>query len=199
MNSIIDSIRPAFEQDLPWADAILDTVGGSTLQRCVARLKPGGKLVTSVSAQPLPAGAVFFYAEVTTARLQTLTTMFDAGRTTRACRLNPAAFRGAPGAGHAGGRTHKSGKIVLRSGARSKTDLRSKVWSPKTLGLIGNAARANARVTDSNPLASKSHCWVSGRLEARTPVRKLGADLAPRPFGPRAIESAIRCKACRSS
>src|SRR5208283_3443349 len=62
--------------------SILDTVGGSTFQRCLAALKPGGKLVTSVSTQPLPAEAIFFYAEVTAARLQTLTTLFDAGRIT---------------------------------------------------------------------------------------------------------------------
>jgi NADPH:quinone reductase-like Zn-dependent oxidoreductase len=80
VKSIIDSGEPAFEQKLPRVDAILDTVGGITLQRCVAALKPGGKLVTSVSTQPLPAGAVFFYAEVTTARLQTIATLFDAGR-----------------------------------------------------------------------------------------------------------------------
>jgi NADPH:quinone reductase-like Zn-dependent oxidoreductase len=49
VKSIIDSSKPAFEQDLPQVDVILDTVGGSTFQRCVAALKPGGKLVTSVS------------------------------------------------------------------------------------------------------------------------------------------------------
>src|ERR1700680_836704 len=65
VKSIIDSSKPAFEQDLPQLDAILDTVGGSTFQRCIAALKPGGKLVTSVSTQPLPVGAIFFYAEVT--------------------------------------------------------------------------------------------------------------------------------------
>ena len=82
VKSIIDSSKPAFEHDLPQVDAILDTVGGGTLQRCVAALKPGGKVVTSVSAQSLAAGAIFFYAEVTTARLLTLTPMFDAGRIT---------------------------------------------------------------------------------------------------------------------
>jgi len=82
VKSIIDSNKPAFEQDLPRVDVILDTVGGSTFQRCVAALKPGGKLVTSVSTQPMPAGAIFFYAEVTTARLQTLTPLFEAGRIT---------------------------------------------------------------------------------------------------------------------
>jgi NADPH:quinone reductase-like Zn-dependent oxidoreductase len=114
--SIIDSSKPAFEKDLPQVDAILDTVGGSTVQRCVAALKPGGKLVTSVSTQPLPAGAVFFYAEVTTARLQTIATLFDAGRiTTRVGSVLPLSearqaqdmLAGAP---------HKPGKIVLEIG-----------------------------------------------------------------------------------
>jgi NADPH:quinone reductase-like Zn-dependent oxidoreductase len=116
LKSIIDSRKPAFEQDLPQVDAILDTVGGSTLQRCVAALKPGGKLVTSISTQPLPTGAIFFYAEVTTARLQTLTTLFDAGRiTARVGSILPLSdarqaqrmLAGAP---------HKSGKIVLQIG-----------------------------------------------------------------------------------
>jgi NADPH:quinone reductase-like Zn-dependent oxidoreductase len=97
-------------------DAILDTVGGSTFQRCVAALKPGGKLVTSVSAQSLPAGAIFFYAEVTTARLQTIAALFDAGKITSRvgsvlplseARQAQAMLAGAP---------HKPGKIVLQVG-----------------------------------------------------------------------------------
>jgi len=116
VKSIIDSSKPAFEKDLPQVDAILDTVGGSTFQRCVAALKPGGKLITSVSTQPLPAEAIFFYAEVTTARLQTLKTLFEAGRiTARVGSILPLSearqaqrmLAGAP---------HKSGKIVLQIG-----------------------------------------------------------------------------------
>jgi NADPH:quinone reductase-like Zn-dependent oxidoreductase len=116
VKSILDSSKPAFEQDLPQVDAILDTVGGSRLQRCIPALKPGGKLVTSVSTQPLPAGAIFFYAEVTTTRLQTLTTLFDAGRiTARVGSILPLSearqaqlmLAGAP---------HKPGKIVLQIG-----------------------------------------------------------------------------------
>jgi NADPH:quinone reductase-like Zn-dependent oxidoreductase len=117
VKSIIDSSELAFEHDLPQVDAILDTVGGSTLQRCVAALKPGGKLVTSVAARPLPAGAIFFYAEVTTARLQTLRPLFDAGRITvrvgsrlplSEARQAQAMLAGAP---------HKLGKIVLEIGS----------------------------------------------------------------------------------
>ena len=116
VKSIIDSSKPAFEKDLPRVDAILDTVGGSTFQRCVAVLKPGGKLVTSVSAQSLPAGAIFFYAEATTARLQTIAALFDAGKITSRvgsvlplseARQAQAMLAGAP---------HKPGKIVLRVG-----------------------------------------------------------------------------------
>ena len=111
---IVDSSRPAFEQNLPQVDSILDTVGGSTVQRCISALRPGGKLVTSVSTEPRPEGAVFFYAEVTSARLQTLTDLFDAGRITpRVGSILPLAdarqaqrmLAGAP---------HKPGKIVLR-------------------------------------------------------------------------------------
>jgi len=116
VESIIDPSKPAFEKDLPQVDAILDTVGGNTLQRLVAALKPGGKLVTSVSSQSLPAEAVFFYAEVTTARLQTITTLFDSGRITARvgsvlplleARQAQAMLAGAP---------HMPGKIVLQIG-----------------------------------------------------------------------------------
>ena len=116
VKSIVDSSKPEFEKDLPQVDVILDTVGGNTAQRCAVALKPGGKLVTSVSTQPLPAEAVFFYAEVTTPRLQTLTALFDAGRiTARVGSILPLSearqaqymLAGAP---------HKSGKIVLQIG-----------------------------------------------------------------------------------
>jgi NADPH:quinone reductase-like Zn-dependent oxidoreductase len=55
-------------------------VGGGTLQRCVAALKDRGKLVTLVSTQQLPAGTIFFYAEVTTELPRTLTKLSDDGR-----------------------------------------------------------------------------------------------------------------------
>jgi NADPH:quinone reductase-like Zn-dependent oxidoreductase len=115
VQSIIDSNKPAFEQDLPQVDAILDTVGGSTFQRCIAALKPGGKLVTSVSTQP-PPGVIFFYAEVTTARLQTLTTLFDAGRiTARVGSILPLS-EARQAQGMLAGAPHKPGKIILQIG-----------------------------------------------------------------------------------
>jgi NADPH:quinone reductase-like Zn-dependent oxidoreductase len=81
---IVDSTAAQFEKDLPRVDTILDCVGGSILERCLPSLKPGGKLVTVVSTQPLPQRAdvqpIFFYAEVTAARLRTLTTLFEERR-----------------------------------------------------------------------------------------------------------------------
>jgi len=114
--SIIDSSKPAFEKDLPQVDAILDTVGGSTFQRCVAALKPGGKLVTSVSTRPLPAEAIFFYAEVTTARLQTITALFDAGRITARVGSVLPLSEARQAQDMLAGAPHKHGKIVLEIG-----------------------------------------------------------------------------------
>jgi NADPH:quinone reductase-like Zn-dependent oxidoreductase len=114
VKSVIDSSKPAFERDLPQVDVMLDTVGGSTFQRCVAALKPGGKLVTSVSTQPLPAGAIFFYAEVTTARLQTLTPLFEAGRITARVGSVLPLSEARQAQDMLAGAPHKSGKIVLQ-------------------------------------------------------------------------------------
>ena len=116
VKSIIDSSKPAFEKDLPQVDAILDTVGGSTFQRCVAALKPGGKPVTSVSTQPLPAEAIFFYAEVTTARLQTIATLFDAGRITARVGSVLPLSEARQAQDMLAGTPHKPGKIVLEIG-----------------------------------------------------------------------------------
>lgn len=112
--SIIDSSQPAFEQNLPQVDTILDTVGGATLERCVRALKPGGKLVTVVSTQQLPAGAIFFYAEVTTERLQTLTKLFEDRRIS--ARVGSVLPLSEARHAHAmlAGAPHKSGKIVLQ-------------------------------------------------------------------------------------
>ncbi len=115
VRSIIDSRKPAFEKDLPQADAILDTVGGSTIQRCFTALKPGGKLVTSVPTLP-PPEAVFFYAEVTTARLQTITTLFDAGRITARVGSVLPLSEARQAQGMLAGAPHKPGKIVLDIG-----------------------------------------------------------------------------------
>ena len=49
VESIVDSDASNFERELPPVDAILDMVGAGTLMRCLAALKPGGKVVSLVS------------------------------------------------------------------------------------------------------------------------------------------------------
>ena len=76
---IADSEAPDFGRGLPKVDAILDLVGGEILQKSVAALKEGGKLISVVSGEGSFNGVkpVFFYAEVTTARLRKITAMFE--------------------------------------------------------------------------------------------------------------------------
>ena len=111
-----DPEAPDFERALPQVDAILDTTGGETLQRCLGALKAGGKLVTVSTAPPLEGKVqpVFFYAEVTTARLRLLNPLFERGiisaRVGSVLPLTEARsahemLAGAP---------HKPGKIVLQ-------------------------------------------------------------------------------------
>ena len=84
--AVVDSSGRDFERALPKVDAILDLVGAGTLERCMGALKSGGKLVTVVTQYPAPKRAnvetVFFYAEVTTARLRVLTGLFESGKIT---------------------------------------------------------------------------------------------------------------------
>ena len=84
VSMIVDSEAPDFGRELPRVDAILDLVGGKMVKQCVGALKENGKLVSAVSDQiPLhrpDVKPVFFYAEVTTARLRKLTEMFEGGQ-----------------------------------------------------------------------------------------------------------------------
>jgi len=95
VTAIFDSNAPGFEGRLPQVDAILDTIGDATLERCLGALKPGGKLVTAVPAATTPQDKVqpiTFYAEVTTARLRLLNPLFESGRiTTRVGSVLPLA------------------------------------------------------------------------------------------------------------
>jgi NADPH:quinone reductase-like Zn-dependent oxidoreductase len=117
VETILDSGAVGFETSLPQVDAVLDTVGGETVQRCSAAVRPGGRLVSVASTQlPQRAGmqSVFFYAEVTSERLRTLTDLFETRKISpRVGSVLPLAearsahemLAGAP---------HKNGKIVLQ-------------------------------------------------------------------------------------
>ncbi len=116
---IVDSDAPDFARGLPKVDAIADLVGGETLQKCVGALKENGKLITVVSDKVEGIGGVkpvFFYAEVTTARLRRITEMFEEGKIharvgsvlpLEEARQALEMLAGAP---------HERGKIMLRVG-----------------------------------------------------------------------------------
>ena len=71
-----DVVRPV--------DVVIDTVGGETRERAFGVLKPGGILVTVVSTEFVRARSdvrsAFFYAEVTTARLNAMSPFLESGK-----------------------------------------------------------------------------------------------------------------------
>jgi len=80
---VVDYKTESFEQVVPPVDIVLDMVGGDVRNRSFNVLKKSGILVSVVSPPPsTPAGAraVFFLVDVTTARLETLAKLFDAGK-----------------------------------------------------------------------------------------------------------------------
>ena len=85
--TVIDYHRSRFEEVVQAVDIVLDTVGGDTSMRSVGVLKPGGILVSTVSS-PIPSEAaakagvrvVYFIVEVTTARMNKITELFDSGK-----------------------------------------------------------------------------------------------------------------------
>lgn len=110
-----------FEEAIPQVDVLIDTVGGETLERTFEKLKSGGVLVSVVSTKPLPqrtgVRSVFFYAEVTTARLGVLTKLFEEEKlSARVGSVLP--LKDARSAHYMlAGATHKPGKIVLEIAA----------------------------------------------------------------------------------
>jgi NADPH:quinone reductase-like Zn-dependent oxidoreductase len=118
-DTVVDYKTERFEESATGVDVVLDTVGGDTQQRSLRVLKPGGILVSVVSPVPEAAQtrysvrAAYFYVEVTTARLNTITELFDSAKLVTEvgtvlpledARLAHEMLGGAP---------HKRGKIVL--------------------------------------------------------------------------------------
>jgi NADPH:quinone reductase-like Zn-dependent oxidoreductase len=83
---VVDYKTERFEELLTGVDIVLDTVGGDTQQRSLRVLKPGGILVSVVSGVPetlqrqYSVRAAHFYVDVTTARLNKITELFDSGK-----------------------------------------------------------------------------------------------------------------------
>jgi NADPH:quinone reductase-like Zn-dependent oxidoreductase len=84
-DGVIDYRAKRFEERVKEIDAVIDTVGGETLDRSYGVLRRGG-IVVSVAAQPSKeraehhgVRAVFFLVQVTTERLTMIREMLDAG------------------------------------------------------------------------------------------------------------------------
>jgi NADPH:quinone reductase-like Zn-dependent oxidoreductase len=122
-DSVVDYRTTRFEEAVRAVDVVLDTVGGETRERSLRVLKPGGILVTVASPPPAKTGVVngvrvvFFYVDVTTARLNAISELFDTGKLAPdvGTVLPLAAARTA----HQmlGGAPHARGKIVLQVAA----------------------------------------------------------------------------------
>jgi NADPH:quinone reductase-like Zn-dependent oxidoreductase len=86
-STVVDYRQVRLEDAAPKVDIVLDTVGGETRERSIGMLKAGGILVSVVSS-PMPEKAaseagvklVFFIVDVTSARLNAITALFDAGK-----------------------------------------------------------------------------------------------------------------------
>jgi len=117
--TVVDYKKERFEESATGVDVVLDRVGGDMQQRSLRVLKPGGILVSVVSpvseATQTRYGvrAAYFYVDVTTARLNTITELFDSAKLVtdvgtvlplEDARLAHEMLGGAP---------HKRGKIVL--------------------------------------------------------------------------------------
>ncbi len=115
---VLDYKAEKFEDAVPALDIVVDTVGGETRERSIKVLKPGGTLVSVVS--PIPESlktpgirTVFFLVEVTTARLNALTDLFDRGKLT--AQVGTVLSLDQAQAAHQmlAGAPHQRGKIVL--------------------------------------------------------------------------------------
>ena len=117
---LIDYRLRRFEEQVKDIDAVLDTVGGDTLDRSYGVLKRGGILVSS-AAQPSQEkaekhgiSALFFLVQVTTDRLKKIAELIDAGELKtevgevlwlNEARQGHQMLEGAP---------HRRGKIVIK-------------------------------------------------------------------------------------
>ena len=119
-DGVIDYRTRRFEDRVKDLDAILDTVGGETLDRSYGVLKRGGIIVSS-AAQPSMARAeqhgvraFFFLVQVTTERLKMIGEMIDAG--TLQSEVGEVLWLDEARRGHEmlEGSPHRRGKIVIK-------------------------------------------------------------------------------------
>ena len=121
--TVVDYKRERFEASLTGLDVALDTVGGDTERRSLRVLKPGGILVSAVSPVPeatqkaYSVRAAYFYVDVTTARLNKITELFDSRKLVTEVGTVLPLEEARSAHEMLGGAPHKRGKIVLRIAA----------------------------------------------------------------------------------
>jgi NADPH:quinone reductase-like Zn-dependent oxidoreductase len=120
---VVDYQKERFEETVTGMDVVLDTVGGDTQQRSLRILKPGGIIVSVVAPVPdvmqkrYGIRAAYFYVQVTTARLNKISGLFDSGKLfTQVGTVLPLDQARVAHEMLAGAR-HKRGKIVLKTAA----------------------------------------------------------------------------------
>jgi NADPH:quinone reductase-like Zn-dependent oxidoreductase len=119
----VDARQHGFDDLLGGIDVVLDTIGGETQERALPTLRPGGVLVSAVSAPDQEKAArhgvraFFFLVEVSSRRLADVAALIEAGDVAprvgdvlplSSARLAHEMLAGAP---------HQPGKIVLAVGA----------------------------------------------------------------------------------
>lgn len=119
----VDYRSEKFEDAVSGLDVVLDTVGGDTQQRSLEVLKPGGILVSVVSPVPEAAQkhygirAAYFYVDVTTARLNKITELFESGKLVTNVGTVLPLEQARTAHAMLGGAPHNRGKIVLNIAA----------------------------------------------------------------------------------
>ena len=120
---VVDYKKQRFEESLSGVDVVLDTIGGDTQERSLRVLKPSGILVSVVSPVPEAAQkrygvrAAYFYVDVTTARLNKITELFDGGKLVASVGTVLPLEEARRAHEMLGGEPHKRGKIVLNMAA----------------------------------------------------------------------------------
>lgn len=117
---VVDYKTERFEESSSGVDVVIDTVGGEAQKRALRVLKRGRILVSAVSAIPdalqelYGVRAAYFYVEVTTARLQKISELFDGGKLVTEVGTVLPLEEASVAHEMLAGLPHERGKIVLR-------------------------------------------------------------------------------------
>ncbi len=122
-DEVVDYTAQRFDETVHDVDVVLDTVGGETLERSWAVLKPGGVLVSIIAPPPESAAkqrataagirSIFFIVEPKQAQLVELGQLLDAGQI-RPIVADVYALEQAREAYTHGQERHQPGKVVLQ-------------------------------------------------------------------------------------